>query len=119
MGNPEAADEYWVECDGVIGCWYRDLDFYRTPSLLGWPADAVYRHSIRGNYAWSRIFYRGYLQRCSLVLSLENSDGDPWERHSRESGNPGGSTTGQCYISRDARLRGHDEPLSLKITWTD
>ncbi len=29
-------------------------------------------------------------------------------RHSRESGNPGGITTGQCSIFLDARLRGHD-----------
>ena len=41
------------------------------------------------------------------------------ERHSRESGNPGGITIGQCSIFLDARLRRHDGKLSLKIKLTD
>jgi hypothetical protein len=37
----------------------------------------------------------------------------------RETRNPGGITGGQCSISLDARLRGHDGIKPLKIMLTD
>ncbi len=41
------------------------------------------------------------------------------ERHSRESGNPGGLTRGQYIFFLDASLRWHDGNLSCKIKLTD
>jgi hypothetical protein len=38
------------------------------------------------------------------------------QRHSRESGNPGGLTYGFYLRFLDARLRGHDELLKINLT---
>src|SRR5215208_1528360 len=65
---------------------------------------------------------RGY------ILTNENEGGhfltrfvpkEEQSRHSRESGNPGGITTGKCIFFLDASLRWHDGPEPIKTTWTE
>ena len=55
----------------------------------------------------------------ALVLNQESFDGQPVDRHSRESGNPGGITIGKCIFLLDASLRWHDEIEPLRINEMD